>query len=274
MAAKMLLGELLTQQGLVEETIIHEALRVQVGGNRRLGNILVRMGALSEDQLVETLAAQLGIDITDIKLAHSPEVRKKIPRYLCRKYDVIPLTLKGNNILEVGMADPSDQQAIQDLEQYTGHVLEPRLARQSDIISGIKALVPFSLQDLFSPQASTRLTRVTVAVCFALIILVGGFTYRYITQATYGTVSRTAESTIYKNHDLMLGIDHNGKITLLGHGVFAKGYYSVSFKDMDVLRTFVASRQNDLSDQQRKWLEWAISKAQLQRPGKSVAAAE
>lgn len=102
-----------------------------------------------------------------------------------------------------------------------------------------------------------------MAVCLVLVILLGSFTYRYIRNATYGTKSVTAESTIYKNHDLMLGFDKNGKITLLGHGAFAKGYYSVSFNDPEVLRSFMKNRQADLSDKQKSWVDWVVANHQL-----------
>ena len=42
MTDKKRLGELLVQQGIVSNETVNDALRVQVGGNRRLGHILVR----------------------------------------------------------------------------------------------------------------------------------------------------------------------------------------------------------------------------------------
>ena len=271
MAAKILLGDLLIQQNLVNPETIGDALRVQVSGYRRLGSILVRMGALSEDQLAEVLATQLGIEITDIKKNFSPEVRKKLPRYLCRKYDAIPLRLKKNNILEVAMSDPSDHQAINDLEQYTGNVIEPRLARHSEIVTGTDQLIPYALNDFFSPQASARFTRIAVAICLVLVVAVGGFSYRYIHNARYGTVSKTSESTIYKNHDLMDGIDAKGAINFLGRGAFAQGYYSASFKDADALNAFLARKKPDFSEKQQEWLAWVISRSGGGGASQSVA---
>jgi len=272
MAAKLLLGELLIQQNLVNQETINDALRVQIGGNRRLGSILVRMGALSEDRLAEILAAQLGVEITDIQKNFSPNVRNKLPRYLCRKYDAIPLRLKNNNILEMAMSDPSDQQAISDLEQYTGNVVEARLARHSDIAAGTARLIPYSLHDFFSPQASTRITRIAVGLCLVLVVVTGGFSYRYIENARYGTVSTTPESTIYKNHDLMLAFEQKGGINLLGRGAYAQGYYSVSFPDTDALQAFIHKKKQDFSEKQQEWLTWAMGKAGEGNSSQSIAA--
>jgi hypothetical protein len=258
MAAKILLGELLIQQNLVSQDIINEALRLQITGYRRLGGILVRMNALNEDQLVEALAKQLEIEPTDPRNIVSDDVRRRLPRHLCRKYDAIPIRLKSNNILEVAMADPSDHQAINDLEQYTGHVIEPRLARHSDITSAISQRIPYSLSDILSPQATTRLA---IALCLILVGVVGTFSYRYIQNARFGTVSTTSGSTLYKNHDLMVGFDNSGTINFLGRGAFAQGFYSVSFKDIDALNAFIAKKKADFSGKQQEWLEWVIEKA-------------
>jgi hypothetical protein len=272
MTNKQRLGELLIQQELVSQDTIDQALRTQVSGNRRLGHILVRMKAITDDQLAETLSSQLDIPICDIASKFSPEVTGTVPRYLCRQYGVLPLALKSNNILQLAMADPADEEARNDLENYTGKVIEPYLARHSDIDREIPKRIPLGLKDFFSPRSNTRITRIGVAVCLILVVLLGSFTYQYIHNATYGTVSVAADSVIYKNHDLMLGFDNNGKINFLGRGAFAKGYYSVSFTDQVVLQAFLKSRQADLSDKQKSWIDRVIAKEQIRSPAKSLTA--
>ncbi len=262
MTNRQRLGELLVQQNLVSQDVIDQALRTQIGGNRRLGHILVRMKAITADQLAQALANQLNIQLCNINELFNQEVRGKLPRYLCHQYSVLPLAQKKNNILEVAMANPADEEAITDIENYTGMVVEPHLALYSDIDREISKRIPLGFKDLFSPRFNTRFTRMGVAVCLALIVILAGFTYRYIQNAAYGTVSTTADAVIYKNHDLMLGIEKNGTINLLGRGAFADGYYSVSFTDPEVLRSFLAGREKDLSDNQKTWLDWAISQIQ------------
>jgi hypothetical protein len=272
MANKLRLGELLVERELISQDAIDQALRAQVGSNRRLGHILVRMKAITADQLAEALAGQLDIPICDITGNFSPKVRGIIPRYLCRQYDVLPLTDKSNNILELAMANPADVEAINDLENYTGKVIVPFLALQSDIDREIPKRIPLGMKDFFSPRSNTLFTRIGVAVCLALIILLGGFTYRYIRYTTYGTVSVSAESTIYKNHDLMLGFDNTGKINLLGRGAFAKGYYSVIFNDQDRMSSFLTSKQTDLSDTQKNWVDWVMARQRIKNPALTLTA--
>ncbi len=261
MAGKQRLGELLTEQGVVVQEAIDDALRVQTGGNRRLGHILVRMGVLSEDQLAETLAQQLDITITCVEDHYSDEVKKILPRYLCSKYSVIPLSFDKNNILRLAMADPSDQAAIEDIENYTSKVVEPFLAKHSEINEEVKNRIPYSLKDLFSPQAGTLLTRSIAVASLVLVVVLGTVTYNYIQTARYGTVSHVNNSVIYKHHDLMLGFDPSGKISFLGRSAFSDGYYSVSFSSPDTLRAFITSRNEDFSSEQKKWLDWVLTQA-------------
>ncbi len=272
METKKRLGELLVQQEIVKQDAVNDALRVQVGGNRRLGHILLQMGALTEDQLASTLSQQLGIPLTNIDEDFSAEVKQILPRYLCTKYGVLPLSFKENNIMLTAMADPSDNEAITDIEHYTGKVVEPCLAKQSDITRGATKNIPYSIKDIFNPQINTRLTRVIATVALILVIAFGVTTYNYIHTARYGTVSHLASSTLYEHHDLMVGFDTSGKISLLGHSAFADGYYSVSFNNMNTLKAFIDSRKDDFSVKQNKWLEWVLYEEKSHASSRSTIA--
>ncbi|MBU1059826.1 MAG: hypothetical protein KJ804_16060 [Proteobacteria bacterium] len=260
MASKQRLGELLVQQKIVSQDTVNDALRVQVGGNRRLGHILLRMGALSDDQLANTLSQQLEIKLTDIDNIFSPEVKKILPRYLCTKYGVLPLFLKENNIMLTAMADPSDNEAITDIERYTGKVVEPCLARQSDITRAVAKKIPYSLKDIFNPQANTRLTRIIATVALALVVIFGVATYNYIQTARYGTTEHLTNSTIYNHHNLIVRHYTSGKISLVGHSAFAAGPYDVLFDNTHTLTAFINSRKNEFSVEQSAWLEWLLNK--------------
>jgi MshEN domain len=260
MVKKQRLGEILIQEGLVKQADIEQALRTQVGGNRRLGHILVRMKLISADQLVETLSSQLGLEICDFSNNTSSEASGMLPRYLCNKYSVLPLSLQGNNILEMAMADPCDEEAINNIEQYTGKVIQPLLARHSDIERAIPTRVPLSMKDFFSPQFNIALTRIGVAACLVMLLFLGGFTYRYVHETTYGTEEIADGSTVYKNHDLILEVDEKGGLKFSGRSAFAKGYYSVTFNSKQELSKFLERRQADFSEKQSGWLGWAVSK--------------
>ncbi|WP_136807947.1 hypothetical protein [Desulfosediminicola flagellatus] len=261
MTSKPLLGELLVQKNMVSQETVNQALKLQVGGLRRLGHILVRMKAITDDQLAEILASQLDVPITQISEAYSEEVKKTLPRYLCRQYGVMPLRFKANNVLEIAMANPSDHEAISDLEHYTGTVIAPCLARHSDIENEIPRRIPFGIRDIFSPQANTLLTRAIASFALICAVSVGLYTLNYVKEARDGTISVSADMTLYHNHDLTLAVDNKGTYSLQGHGAFADGLYKAEFSDIQYLEKFVNQRQNDFSDKQHKWLKWAIQTA-------------
>ena len=58
---KLLLGEMLTARGLVSSEDVEKALKIQAAVGGRVGALLVRIGAVSEDQLLQVLAEQLGV---------------------------------------------------------------------------------------------------------------------------------------------------------------------------------------------------------------------
>ncbi|MBM9538469.1 hypothetical protein [Desulfobulbus alkaliphilus] len=261
MTAKKRLGELLIEANLITEEQCNRALKMQVGGNRRLGRILVKMEAITSDQLLDILAGQFDLPIITIDQEADPAAKAMLPRYLCSKYEVFPLGLDGGTILKVAMADPSDSEAIADIEAFTGKAVQPCLARQADIHQAIKRHVRLSWNDIFNPQSYTRYAKVASTLALALIVVVAAFTYRWYGEARYGTVSRSGEVVFYQNHDLMVGIDQSGQVTLLGRGAHAHGFYSITFESAEALTHFLESKKDDLSTTQYQWAQWAAGKA-------------
>ena len=152
MSEKKRLGELLLDAGLVTQEAVDRALKMQVGGVRRLGRILVNMGAISSDQLTEVLSQQLQLPVIDPEQAYDVAVQGILPRYLCKKFEVLPLSLEGEKILNLAMTDPSDSEAIASVEKYTGKAVQPCLAHLSGIHSAIQRHVRLTFSDFFNPK--------------------------------------------------------------------------------------------------------------------------
>lgn len=260
MSDKKRLGELLLESGLVTQEDVDRGLKMQVGGTRRLGRILVNMGVITSDQLTEVLSQQLQLPVIDPDQAYNEVVRGVLPRYLCKKFEVLPLSFEGGNILNLAMTDPSDNEAIASVEKYTGKAVQPCLAHLTDIHRATHRHVRLTLSDFFNPQSYTPYAKLASTLALVMILIVTGFTYRFYMESKYGTVTRTAEAVIYKNLDLMVGIDRSGKATLLGRGAHADGYYSITFDSTASLARFIDNKKNDLSSAQYEWTRWAISK--------------
>lgn len=259
MAGKKRLGDMLIARRLINEEALNKALKLQVGGNRRLGYLLIKMGFVTEEQLQSMLSEQLGLNIVNIQDSFSPEIKTILPRYLCKKYHVIPLRLGEHNILEIAMADPSDSGAISDIEQFTEKVLQPRLASHSDIASATKKLIPWSLRDIFNPLNSQKLTALTAGIALILITVSIMQYNNDRLRNRYGTQQVTNNGIFYQNHELLLEFTKSGKVSLQGHGAHAQGSYSITFNDVKSLNKFINRKHTDFSTAQEKWIHWAVN---------------
>ncbi len=259
MPPKQRLGDLLINAGLLTEDNLKRALQVQVGGNRRLGSILVKMGFITADQLHTVLSEQLGMPIITIKEKFSPDVKRIIPKYICKKYSIIPLSLGDNNLLNLAMVDPSDNEAISDIEQYTGRVAQPFLAAKNDIDKSIQGLIPWTLKDLFNPQTSSRMTAIVATVALALIVVTGVQFYNDKMLAEHGKIESKNDGITYANRELFVTYHKDGKVSLRGHGAYTTGYYSIGFSDKSSLNLFITRKKDDFSNKQLDWLNWVMA---------------
>jgi type IV pilus assembly protein PilB len=128
---KLKLGELLVAEGLIEETQLRAALGEQARWGHRLGETLVRMGFLSEADLVRTLSRRFGVPGVDLHhKALDPEVIDRVPAEVAEKYLCLPLFTKrqgGVELLYLGMDDPTNLTAVDDVSFRTGLGVRPVL---------------------------------------------------------------------------------------------------------------------------------------------------
>jgi len=256
---KKRLGDLLVGMNLLAEADLDKALRLQVGGNRRLGYLLIKMGFISEGQLQSVLSKQMDLPIVKVMEAFTSSARKILPRYLCRKYSVLPLASGENNTLKVAMVDPSDDEAVSDIEKYTGKIVQPVLASKSDITLHIMSLIPWSGRDIFYSLSSMKFSAGTAIFALALIIFTSVQFHRDRQAELYGTIRNAPNMTVYENLELILGFDDQENVSLKGHGAYSSGNYSVTFDDLRSLRRFIEARKDDFSTRQMEWLSWAMT---------------
>ncbi len=258
MANKKRLGELLLAAGVIRQEDLDKALTIQAGSDRRLGYLLINMNIISENELQSVLSEQLGIPIIDINSTFTKEIKHLLPKYLCKKYNVIPLGLADHNILTVAMIDPSDHEAVAAIEQYTGKVLQPCLAAHSDIDSAIAHSIPWSPRDLFNRKNAWKLIGTAVFLALALTILMIARYNSDRAKARFGIKQVTETAVLYQHHDLRLKFGRSGKITLSGHAAHARGSYSITFNGLASLKRFVQNKRNDFSMEQQKWITWVL----------------
>jgi type IV pilus assembly protein PilB len=120
------LGEILVAKGLLTNEQVNEALARNEDRTRRIGEILMAAGLISEQALAQSLAEQRGlryIDLDDFRI--NPKFFEKMPVELMQRYQFVPIEDSEDNVLVVAMPDPNNIPAIDELEMI--------LARQIDI---------------------------------------------------------------------------------------------------------------------------------------------
>ena len=266
---KPLLGEILLDRGLIAKENLDQVLRVQAGGLRRVGYLLVKMRFISDVQLLDAISTQLGIPIVQVENEIREEAQKLLPRHLCRRFTVLPLALEENNVVRLAMVDPLDDVAIREVENFTGLVVRPVLANVNDIRRGIERHVPISRQDLFNPEVYTFVAKVSAAAAVVLFLVVGIMTYQDFKHEKYGVIEQKPNSVLYKNHDLMLDVYRDGAVNFSGRGAHADGNYGVRFANVGGISVFLKSQEAQLSEAQREWLMWVLKKLPQSGPGAS-----
>ncbi len=131
---KRRLGEILVERGFVSPEQLREALRVQYQEGKRLGEILVEMGALGSDELNWALSELLGIpyvefreEMVDLDLART------LPEAVLRRHEAFPVLRVGDE-LTVILTDPTNQQAVVELEAVTGAKVSIAIASRETIL--------------------------------------------------------------------------------------------------------------------------------------------
>ncbi len=127
------LGELLLKAQLINQQQLTKALDEQKNSGGKLGEILQRLGFVTEDDIIECLSHQFGVP--SINLRHfeiDPNVAKIIPVDLARKYNVIPVNKTGAT-LTLAMTDPTNIFAMDEITFMTGYRVEPVVASEEAI---------------------------------------------------------------------------------------------------------------------------------------------
>ena len=132
------LGDMLVKAGKISEEQLTRALELQKGGKEKLGDVLVKMGALSDEaELSEFIGRQLNIGalrLSDIEL--NPEVVKMIPSDIARKFNVIPVSKLGKTLI-VAISDPNNIYVLDAIKFITGCAVQPVISPEKTIQKAI-----------------------------------------------------------------------------------------------------------------------------------------
>ena len=134
---KIRIGDLLIANKIISQEQLNTALADQKKSGRKLGRVLVENGFLSEDQLLTFLSQQLNIPYIDLRRYHyKPEVVRLIPETHARRFRAIALEDSRESLL-VGMADPTDIFAYDELQRVLRRPLRFAVVKESELLKTI-----------------------------------------------------------------------------------------------------------------------------------------
>lgn len=132
---KIKIGDLLVNAKVITEEQLQQALNIQNEKGGKLGAIVTEMGIISEEVLLDTLAKQLNMQFVDLMhYTVDPEVVRKIPERIARRFKVIALEVKDNNYI-VGMVEPTDLLALDQITKILGVGVQIVLVKESGLLN-------------------------------------------------------------------------------------------------------------------------------------------
>lgn len=139
------LGEILLREGILTADQLDKALKAQQKNKGEfLGSVLIQLGLITEKNLATALSNQLGIPYVAkenwrINASQVRALTQLVPESFARKNYALPLSQNGRS-LTVAMVDPTDVMILDNLRKVTGCEIDAIIATKSDIESGMDGI--------------------------------------------------------------------------------------------------------------------------------------
>ena len=136
--AQRKLGQILVDLGYINDDQLWDILEDQKQSpGTVLGQVAVRMGLVTQAQVTEALAEQWGMPVINLEETNiQPNVLELVPQTMAEIYRIMPVSLK-NNVLTVAMADPQNVGALDDLRNFLGHEIRGAVSSGPEVEAAI-----------------------------------------------------------------------------------------------------------------------------------------
>ncbi|MEG2571061.1 MAG: ATPase, T2SS/T4P/T4SS family, partial [Clostridia bacterium] len=134
------LGDVLLSVGIVSNEDLDRALVLQKSTKLRLGQVLIEYKFITEQQLVEALQLQLGIEFIDLSKTMIPaEMAQVLPKNISKRHGVIPIHATREEVW-LAMSDPLNFVAIEEVKQVSRRRVIPMIAMADAVNHSISTL--------------------------------------------------------------------------------------------------------------------------------------
>jgi len=149
------LGRLLVEKGLLTKQHLEQALEFQVqrGHKKLLGEVVVELNFVTEEQVLELLAEGYGVPfLTQPAAIADPKVVELLPKEFVEEHKVLPLFLV-QGVLTVAVSEPANLYLVEEIQRLTGHKVQIVAATATEIETSLRAYVPaanvFVIDDIY-----------------------------------------------------------------------------------------------------------------------------
>lgn len=134
------IGKMLVKAGKITEDQLNKALEMQESNQGRLGEILVKIGAIDDENIIsEFVGKQLNIGalrLTDVEL--NTTIVQLIPQDIARKFNVIAVSKIAKTLI-VAISNPNNIYVLDAIKFITGCNIQPVISPESVIAKSIDA---------------------------------------------------------------------------------------------------------------------------------------
>lgn len=135
---RLRLGEILIREGILTQKEVERGLKEQKKTGEYLGRTLVKLGILSEKDLVGILSREWNIPSIRLKDVNiDTDILSRVPAKFASHYKLVPISLEGD-ILSVAISDPFNLQAVDDLRLLLGYEVKVYLAGENEIEEALR----------------------------------------------------------------------------------------------------------------------------------------
>jgi len=137
---KLRMGDILVELGVITPEQLEIALKQTNPEQRRLGALLVSLGFATEEDIDKAVSTRLGIPyFTSFEGMLDPAVASMIPEAMARKLLIVPV-LRTDDTLSVGMVNPSDTDAIDEVARLSGLHVQPIMTTLANLFDTIQQI--------------------------------------------------------------------------------------------------------------------------------------
>lgn len=134
------IGEVLVDLGFLSDDDISRALDLQRSSGRRLGEVLIGEDMVSSRQLLQALAEQFGFEFMDLDaITLDTDLAQRVPASMARRHRALPV-MRRDGFAIVAMTNAADVLALDDIRNVLGEQVFPVMAEGTQILGAIHDL--------------------------------------------------------------------------------------------------------------------------------------